>query len=85
MIDTFSDETYTPYGKVVETAGRFRAVENGCGGYAFEVLDGGKWHRFGNDTSDRRNASIKISRLAGHRDTDKDTVEGWAAFYRVNV
>ena len=69
---------------VVEQAGKYRAVENGCGGYAFEIKDGGKWHRFGSETSDRRNASIKISRLAGHRDTETPVAE-WEAYYRVNV
>lgn len=69
---------------IIEQEGRFRCVENGCGGYAFEVRENGKWHRFGSETSDRRNASIKISRLAGHRDTDKSTAD-WAAYYRVNV
>ena len=70
--------------KVVEQEGKYRAVENGFGGYAFEIKDGGRWHRFGSETSDRRNASIKISRLAGHRDTETSRAD-WAAYYRVNV
>ena len=69
---------------IIDQQGRYRCVENGCGGYAFEILSAGKWHRFGSETSDLRNAGIKISRLAGHRDTQTSLKE-WEAFYRVNV
>lgn len=70
---------------VVGRAGKYRIVENGVGGYAFEVLSGGRWHRFGNETGDRRNADIKLSRLTGARDTHLRSVAEWEAFYRVNV
>ncbi len=69
---------------VVDRVGKYRIVENGVGGYAFEVLSGGRWHRFGNETGDRRNADIKLSRLTGARDTSTPVAE-WEAFYRVNV
>lgn len=70
--------------KIVEQYGKYRIVENGVGGFAFEVRDGGKWHRFGSEVSNRRDADIKLSRLTGHRDTNT-AIREWEAYYRVNV
>ena len=70
--------------KVVEESGRYRAVENGSSGYAFEAYAFGLWHSFGNEVSDLTSAIQKIERLTGQRDTDMPISE-WEAYYRVNV
>lgn len=70
--------------KVVEESGRYRAVENGSGGYAFEVYSFGLWRSFGNEVSHFESAVQKIARLTGQRDRDMPISE-WEAYYRVNV